>query len=205
MLAIHRFTSPFCLSGLVLCLVAACRIDGHYDPLPIDAAPDDGAPSQAKFDVAYVNAWEVGSAATLFTDGAWARIVNTGPEPLDLSLAEITNIATDDERIEIAMTLENVDGLRLNPGFGLGYLDNQSRSLIVSSGLVTEPEQRSGTTLGVIRFTAIDLPAYWFVFKTVGTLKIGSAYANIEFKVIHGGTGSMLIPQEAKRLMSSPL
>ncbi len=40
MLAIRRFTSPFCLAGLVLCLVAACRIDGHYDPLPIDAAPD---------------------------------------------------------------------------------------------------------------------------------------------------------------------
>jgi hypothetical protein len=88
MLTIHRFTSPFCHAGLVLCLVAACRIDGHYDPLPIDAAPDDGPPSRPKFDVAYVSAWEIGSAATQFTDGAWARIVNTGPEPLDLSLAE---------------------------------------------------------------------------------------------------------------------
>lgn len=44
MLTIHRFASSFCLAGLVLCLVAACRIDGHYDPLPIDAAPDPDTP-----------------------------------------------------------------------------------------------------------------------------------------------------------------
>lgn len=31
---------PSALAGLVLYLVAACRIDGHYDPLLPDAAPD---------------------------------------------------------------------------------------------------------------------------------------------------------------------
>jgi hypothetical protein len=38
MLPIHRLASPTCRAGLVLCFVAACKIDGHF--YPFDAAPD---------------------------------------------------------------------------------------------------------------------------------------------------------------------
>jgi hypothetical protein len=105
------------------------------------------------------------------------------------------------------MSLENVDGLQLKPDFGLGHLGGQVYSLIVSNGLATEPEQRAGSILGVIRFTAPGLlPAgQWIVFKTVGTLKIGNSYINFEIKVVASGSGGALIPKQANRLMSSPL
>ena len=83
MLTSHRLASPFYLAGLVFCLVATCRIDGHYDPLPIDAAPIDewstryGGPGDDTG-----NAIAVAPNGDIVATGVFANTMTLGGSPI---------------------------------------------------------------------------------------------------------------------------
>ncbi len=176
----------------------------------VDAPPDtmpDAPPGQARFDVAYVNMWDLGTGAASMSEVRWARIVNTGSEPLDLSAATFTNVSDNHDQIVIGMAMENNTGTSLSPGFSLGALTGQASTLIVSSGMVTEPDQSGGGNIGLIRITATNLPpaGTWLFVDGVGTLRIGNAFVPISVTIRSSGTGSAATPVQAKRSNSSPI
>lgn len=176
-------------------------LDGSLDAIP------DAAPGQARFDIAYVNVWDLGTGAADMSEVRWARIVNTGAEPLDLSTATFTSVSDNHNQIVIGMAMENNAGTLLNPGFSLGALTGQASSLIVSSGMVTEPDQSGGGSTGLVRITATNLPpaGTWLIVDGVGTLRIGNAFVTITVTVRSSGTGSAATPVQAKRSNSSPI
>ncbi len=88
MLPILHLVSPFCLAGLVLCLMTACRIDGHYDPLPMDAAPDAETPI-AEWSTRYGgpgddtgNAIAVASNGDIVATGTFTNTMTLGGPPI---------------------------------------------------------------------------------------------------------------------------
>lgn len=171
----------------------------------IDALTDASI-SSTKFDVAYVNTWELGGEPSHLTEVTWGKIVNTGGQPLDLSVAEFTSVVGDDDRFMVSMALENTAGLKLSPGFSKGALSGQAYQLIVINGLATEPEQLPNG-VGLIRFTITEFPfsGTWIVFNAIGTLKIGNSFVNISIKLINTGTNSMPLAKQASRIMASSL
>jgi hypothetical protein len=183
---------------------------GETPDAGVDAPPDalpDSAPGQARFDVAYVNVWDLGTGAADMSEVRWARIINTASEPLDLSTATFTNVSDNHNQIVIGMAMENNAGTSLNPGFSLGALTGGASSLIVSSGMVTEPDQSGGGSTGLIRITATNLPpaGTWLIVDGVGTLRIGNAFVSITVTIRSSGTGSAATPVEAKRSNSSSI
>jgi len=171
----------------------------------IDAGPLDAPAGQAKFDVAYIDIWDLGTDAPQMNVTGWLRIANMATGPLDLSTMTFTTVNDNHPQIAVTMTTENSAGRLLAPGFAGGDLYGGASSLIIVDGKMTEPEAGLGSSLA--RITATNLPpsGTWLFCNAVGVLQIGNATAQIAVTIRQSGVGTATVPARAQRVSSAPL
>jgi hypothetical protein len=207
------------MRGLAIFVVvglAGCTVSDRRYVLPPDASVDaesdgpdvfDGASVQNMFDVGYANQWRVNG--TLHDAGqnanfvTWARFVNEGSEPLDMSTATIVGVVDDHPTFfDAVVTWEST--IDLSPGFSAGALSQASSQLIVNSGLVTEPAQ--DTSLPTLRMVVDNFASSgaWLFVNFEITVEIGNARATLPITLSNSGTNP-LAPDSAARVTSAPI
>lgn len=108
--------------------------DGPTGDAQIDGGGD--GPSVPFFDVAYPSEWRFSVPGP--TDG-FVLVVNTGSQALGLATFQLRSLSDDHPLAVARVTTPQSLGVVLTPGTAGGALSALSQSLLVSSGVVTEP------------------------------------------------------------------
>lgn len=136
-------------SGTDVCVENKCLVsgsDGAIDAVFIDAVVDSRGVHV--FDVAYPKEWKFSVENTI---SGYFLIINTGAEALSTETLQLKSLVDDSASTNILVTATPVAD-QIPPGSSAGALSNYSRQLLVSSGLVAEPQSNTTAdfmTLGI--------------------------------------------------------
>lgn len=171
----------------------------------IDVRPPDALAGQAKFDVAYIDTWDIGTDAAQMNATGWLRIANMATDSLDLSTMTFTTVNDNHPQITVSMAIENSAGRMLAPGFTGGDLYGGAHSLIVVDGKMNEPEAGLGSNLARITVANVPPSGTWLFCNAAGILRIANASAQITVTIRQSGVGTAIVPARAQRASSAPI
>lgn len=183
-------------------IVDGAGVDDAGVDASVDALRPDAPPDQVAFDIGFASRWFVGSEAINMSSDQWVRIVNKGSLPLDLSTASVVNVVASTPSVPVTAEWGTVTTV-LEPDRSAGALSAAAASLIVTSGLVTEPAQNTSDEL--ILLTATFPPQWTFVDVEI-SVEIGNARATLPVRLYKGSpnTGPGAAPDEGQRAQSVP-
>jgi hypothetical protein len=164
------------------------------NPDSMEGSPDSSTPSQAFFDVAYVDRWIAPGGSQILMSGILV-VVNTSNQTLDLSHMEILETTHDHQ--SATLTLESFTGFfpvlqPVPPHRASGLLENVPDVLIFGDGLVTE--DRVNTGYRHYRIRAENLPSGNYTINGTSKIRIGSSTSTmpIRLDVVEGSSVSIV-------------
>jgi hypothetical protein len=160
----------------------ARNVDGHPPPdarVIVDAGPPADAFVGDRFDVAYVNEWNLNSSGAEFVADQLAVFVNTGTTTLDMSSLTVLSVTDDRSDTDFIFRVDTPDSSSMRPGDAHGGIGNLNTNPLIAP-LVPEnidvpvPEMTGG-------FTAHKGGSYDIHPKVM--VQIGRSVAELDFLV----------------------
>jgi len=144
------------------------RLDGSnggIDASDIDAPID--AMLQPVYDVAFPEEWKFSIEGPI---SGYLLIINTSPNPLDLSTFEIVSVVDDHPTLNTVITAPTAFNQQLGPGWAAGSLSGLSQDVLVDSGIVTEGNFYPDDNFLTLGFE--NMPAGTYDFTVTLTLAV---------------------------------
>jgi hypothetical protein len=171
------------------------------DASPVfDASPFD-APIGDRFDVAYVNEWNLNAGAAMFTVDELAVFINTGSTNLNMRNAQILSVTDDSGNADFHYELVSPDEDRIiSPGTAYGSNGNVNVAPLITP-LV--PEHFDSRTAVVVTGGFTERPSGSTVHPKV-MIQIGDTVAELDFLIhVTGGGGDAVEFVNATRVISA--